>query len=63
MVERRPDIEPFIAVGISFEDYVDEMAEPGTWGGEPELALAAAVLGLRIAVYQLDQVRTGSPKP
>ena len=56
LVAQRADIEPFID-GMSFEDYVNEMSEPETWGGEPELAVAAIVLGLPIVVYQQEKVR------
>ncbi|GBF95281.1 hypothetical protein Rsub_08312 [Raphidocelis subcapitata] len=49
------DIEPFIP-GIvdgveSFDAYCDRMARPGTWGGEPELAMAIHVLGRPIGVW------------
>ncbi|KAI8475999.1 MAG: hypothetical protein J3K34DRAFT_402622 [Monoraphidium minutum] len=51
----RSDIEPFIP-GIvegleSFDGYLARMARPGTWGGEPELAMAVKVLRRPIAVY------------
>lgn len=53
LVKHRADMEPFIT-GMKFEDYVNQMALPDTWGGEPELAIAADVLGLPIVVYQVD---------
>ena len=56
LVKHRADMEPFIT-GMKFEDYVNQMALPDTWGGEPELAIAADVLGLPIVVYQVDAVR------
>ena len=57
LVEHRADLEPFID-GMTFEEYVNQMALPSTWGGEPELAIAADVLGLPIVVYQKEGVRT-----
>lgn len=53
--QNNSDIAPFIP-GIvegteTFESYLARMARPGTWGGEPELAAAAHVLGRPISVY------------
>jgi hypothetical protein len=53
--DTRDDIEPFIP-GIvegseTFEAYLDRMARPSTWGGEPELAAASQVLQRPVAVY------------
>ena len=51
----REDMEAFIAGddddgGHGFDGYVARMRRPGTWGGEPELALAARVPPQRHAV-------------
>ena len=53
--EHKADMAPF--VDSDFDEYVDRMARPATWGGEPELAVAADVLGLPIRVQQRTQVR------
>jgi hypothetical protein len=47
-------MSPFI--DGDYDTYVAEMADVQTWGGEPELALAAEVLQLPITVYQREQV-------
>ena len=49
LLESREDISPFIEG--DFQEYVTEMADVQTWGGEPELAIAAeraAAAGHRI---------------
>ena len=48
---RREDVEPFLESKI--EDYVRRMRMEGTWGGEPELAMAAHVLQRKVVVYML----------
>lgn len=50
---RKDDFAPFIDVDEagSYEAYVSRMRWPGTWGGEPELAVAARLLGRPIAVH------------
>ncbi len=59
LLESREEIAPFIEG--DFEEYVTEMADVQTWGGEPELAIAAGVLQLPVTVYQQEQA--GRPNP
>jgi len=51
---REEDFAPFIDYDEagSFNSYVENMRRPSTWGGEPELAVAAGILGRTIAVHQ-----------
>uniref|UniRef100_A0A383VKG3 Ubiquitin thioesterase OTU n=1 Tax=Tetradesmus obliquus TaxID=3088 RepID=A0A383VKG3_TETOB len=47
------DMEPFLpGIADDFDDYLAKMAQPGVWGGEPELLMASRVLQRPIAVYQ-----------
>jgi OTU domain-containing protein 6 len=55
---RREDVEPFLESRI--EDYVRRMRMEGTWGGEPELAMAAHVLQRKVVVYMLKSGFQGS---
>ena len=50
LTTRRADVEPFLE--CPFEAYVDAMSLEGTWGGEPELAAAPAVLKRAVCVYE-----------
>ena len=59
MVAQREEIEPYISE-MPFEDYVNEMSKYDTWGGEPEIAVAAIILGLPIVVYQQEKVRVAT---
>ena len=54
LLDSREQMSPFI--DGDYDTYVAEMADVQTWGGEPELALAAEVLQLPITVYQREQV-------
>ena len=49
--ERRADLAPFI--DEDFEAYVAAMRHPHTWGGEPELSVAADVLSRPVHVRPL----------
>mmetsp|Transcript_807 Transcript_807/g.2492 ORF Transcript_807/g.2492 Transcript_807/m.2492 type:complete len:252 (-) Transcript_807:2033-2788(-) len=49
LLERRDDIAPFI--DEDFNAYVAAMRRPHTWGGEPELSVAADVLARPVHVY------------
>lgn len=63
LLERRADVEPFIEFGGggeasmlgdcagSYEEYVNRMRLVSTWGGEPELAMSAEVLGREVLVF------------
>lgn len=51
--KNREDMEPFLpGIADDFDDYLAKMAQPGVWGGEPELLMASRVLQRPIAVYQ-----------
>lgn len=52
----RDRFEPFIASdeGASFEQYVERMRQARTFGGEPELAVAADVIARPITVFRLE---------
>ncbi|KAK9826106.1 hypothetical protein WJX81_004241 [Elliptochloris bilobata] len=52
MLARREDIAPFIVGRIDV--YVDNMMREGSWGGEPELAVAADLLKRPVLVYRLS---------
>ena len=54
LLDSREQMSPFI--DGDYDEYVAEMADVQTWGGEPELALAAEVLQLPVSVYQREQV-------
>lgn len=47
--EQRDMISPFI--DGDFDAYVDRMQHPSTWGGEPELAVAADCVQSQVDVY------------
>jgi len=47
--KRRTEIE--WALEADFETYVERMAQPGTWGGEPELLMLSHALGRPIRVF------------
>ena len=58
LLERRADVEPFIEFGGGggiakggYEEYVNQMRLVSTWGGEPELAMSAEVLGRDVLVF------------
>jgi len=55
---RREDVEPFLESRI--EEYVRCMRMERTWGGEPELAMAAHVLQRKVVVYRLKSGFEGS---
>jgi len=59
LLESREEISPFIEG--DFQEYVTEMADVQTWGGEPELAIAAGVLQLPVTVYQQEQACGPTP--
>jgi len=53
----RREIEPFIP-GIldgdtTFEAYLQRMAHPAAWGGEPEMVMAASVVRMPIHVWRV----------
>eukprot|EP00882_Tetradesmus_deserticola_P005057 GHRQ01005328.1.p1 GENE.GHRQ01005328.1~~GHRQ01005328.1.p1 ORF type:complete len:264 (+),score=91.74 GHRQ01005328.1:81-872(+) len=51
--KNRADMEPFLpGIADDFDDYLARMAQPGAWGGEPELLMASRVLQRPIRVYQ-----------
>ena len=54
LIDSQEEIAPFI--DGDFNEYVTEMADVQTWGGEPELAIVAEVLQLPVTVYQREQV-------
>ena len=51
LVQRCDDIAPFI--DGDFQEYVRRMRGARTWGGEPELAVAAGVVQRPISVFSL----------
>lgn len=51
----RENFEPFVEDDEPFDDYVQRMAEEGTWAGHLELHAASAELGVHIRVYQEGQ--------
>eukprot|EP00890_Picochlorum_soloecismus_P001585 jgi/Picsp_1/2427/NSC_05888-R1_cysteine proteinases-like protein len=55
---RREDVEPFLESRV--EDYVRCMRMEKTWGGEPELVMAAHVLQRKVVVYMLKSGFKGS---
>eukprot|EP00193_Tetraselmis_chui_P004237 CAMPEP_0177753080 /NCGR_PEP_ID=MMETSP0491_2-20121128/1263_1 /TAXON_ID=63592 /ORGANISM="Tetraselmis chuii, Strain PLY429" /LENGTH=228 /DNA_ID=CAMNT_0019268329 /DNA_START=130 /DNA_END=816 /DNA_ORIENTATION=+ len=48
---RRSDMEPFI--DEDYDAYLAKMSRDGTWGGEPELAVAPHAIQMPIRVYSL----------
>ena len=46
---KQDDIEPFLEV--PFDQYIDSMSQPSTWGGEPELSVAPECLSRPVDVY------------
>ncbi|KAI9313095.1 hypothetical protein BX666DRAFT_734686 [Dichotomocladium elegans] len=64
-IERnRTEYEHFVDEATSFEDYVEEMRQVGTYGGNLELAAFAKMAGCDIKIYQpgLVYVIPGRPK-
>ena len=59
LLESREEMSPFI--DGDFDEYVKAMANVQTWGGEPELAIAAEVLQLPVTVYQQKQACRPAP--
>jgi len=53
LVAKRSEIEPFVA-GITddWDEYVKRMADPGVWGGEPEMVMAVNVIRHPLTVYR-----------
>lgn len=49
MQSKQEDISPFLEV--PFEQYIDSMSQPSTWGGEPELSVAPDCLLRPVDVY------------
>jgi OTU domain-containing protein 3 len=52
---KRELYEPFIEDDEKFDDYIDRMAEEGTWAGNLELQAASIVLNVNLKVYQAGQ--------
>ena len=46
---KQDDISPFLEV--PFDQYIDSMSQPSTWGGEPELSVAPECLLRPVDVY------------
>lgn len=49
MCSKRDDISPFLEV--EFDQYIDSMSQPSTWGGEPELSVVPDCLNRPVEVY------------
>lgn len=61
LLSKREDMEPFIDVSEAgdYDSYVANMRHRTTWGGEPELAVAAHVLERDIGVYSWSSCSSG----
>lgn len=52
LLKRKEDIQPFLEEEVG--TYVAKMNLPSTWGGEPELVMAAYALDCSISVYSMQ---------
>ncbi|KAA6419944.1 MAG: hypothetical protein FRX49_10134 [Trebouxia sp. A1-2] len=49
MRSKQDEISPFL--GVDFEQYIEEMSQLSTWGGEPELSVVPDCLKRPVEVY------------
>lgn len=49
MRSKQDEISPFLEV--DFEQYIEGMSQPSTWGGEPELSVVPDCLKRPVEVY------------
>lgn len=54
MLAHKEDFAPFVDDSTSFEDYVRELARPGTYAGNDALVAFARLHKLNIVIHQLD---------
>jgi len=54
MVQNKDDFSPFIEDDITFDEYIEEMADDGIWGGNLELQSLAMKHQFNAIVHQLD---------
>ena len=55
MKNNQDQFEPFVEDDEPFDDYIERMAEEGTWAGNLELQAASCELGVNIRVYQAGE--------
>ncbi|XP_068663389.1 uncharacterized protein [Aristolochia californica] len=60
LLKRRKEIEKFIEG--DFDEYVKNIQQPQSWGGEPELVMASHVLRMPITVFMKDKSSGGFEK-